>query len=65
MRVLLDTSYLYDFMEAPGKFLEPERRILAARDIQIYVSAVSIWEMRLQAQRPLPVGHAQEPFRSE
>ena len=48
MRVLLDTSYLYDFMEAPGKLREPERRFLAAREVRIYVSAVSIWEMRLK-----------------
>ncbi len=48
MRVLLDTSYLYDLMEAPGKFLEPEHRFLAAREVRIYVSAVSIWEMRLK-----------------
>ena len=48
MRILLDTSYLYDIMEAPGKFLEPERRFLAAREVRIYVSAVSIWEMRLK-----------------
>lgn len=48
MRVLLDTSYLYDLMEAPGKFREIERRFLAARDVRIHVSAVSIWEMRLK-----------------
>ena len=48
MRVLLDTSYLYDVMEAPGKFLGPERRFLAAREVRIHVSAVSIWEMRLK-----------------
>ena len=48
MRVLLDTSYLYDVMEAPGKFLEPERLFLSAREVRIYVSAVSIWEMRLK-----------------
>ena len=48
MRVLLDTSYLYDVMEEPGKFLEPERLFLSAREVRIYVSAVSIWEMRLK-----------------
>ena len=62
MRVLLDTSYLYDFMEAPGKFLEPERRILAARDIQIYVSAVSIWEMRLKHNARYPSGTRKSRF---
>ena len=48
MRVLLDTSYLYDFMEAPGKLLEAERRFLAASKTRLFVSAVSIWEMRLK-----------------
>lgn len=48
MRILLDTSYLYDFMDRPGKFMESERRLLSARHVQLYVSAVSIWEMRLK-----------------
>ncbi len=48
MRVLLDTSYLYNFMDRPGKFLDAERRILAARETEFYVSAVSIWEIRLK-----------------
>ena len=48
MRVLLDTSYLYDFMEAPGKLLESERRFFLGRKARLYASAVSIWEMRLK-----------------
>ncbi len=48
MRVLLDTSYLFDFMDRPGMFLASERRVLAARGTDFYVSAVSIWEMRLK-----------------
>ena len=48
MRVLLDTSYLFDFMDRPGKLLESERRILTAREAELFVSAVSIWEMRLK-----------------
>ena len=48
MRILLDTSYLYDFMDRPGKFMESDRRLLSARQVQLYVSAVSIWEMRLK-----------------
>ena len=48
MRILLDTSYLYDFMDRPGKFMESERRLLSARQVQLYASAVSIWEMRLK-----------------
>ena len=48
MRVLLDTSYLFDLMDRPGKFLISERRALAARGTDFHVSAVSIWEMRLK-----------------
>ena len=48
MRILFDTSYVFDFMDRPGVFLNLERRILAAREAEFYVSAVSIWEMRLK-----------------
>ncbi len=48
MRLLLDTSYLYDIMDKPGAFLEQERRILAARDAEFHVSSVSLWELRLK-----------------
>lgn len=30
MRVLIDTSYLFDFMDRPGMFVDSERRVLAA-----------------------------------
>ena len=48
MRVLLDTSFLFDFMDRPGMFTDSERHLLAARGTDFYVSAVSIWEMRLK-----------------
>ena len=48
MRVLLDTFYLYRFMEAPGHFAEPERRFLEENEARVYVSVVSVWEMRLK-----------------
>lgn len=48
MRVLLDTFYLYRFLEAPGHFGETERRFLEESEARVYVSAVSIWEMRLK-----------------
>ena len=48
MRILLDTFYLYRFMEAPGHFAEPERRFFEETEARLYVSAVSIWEMRLK-----------------
>ena len=62
MRVLLDTSYLYDFMEAPGGFFDFELRILVARDTQFFVSAVSIWEMRLKYNARHPSGVRKSRF---
>lgn len=65
MRILLDTSYLYDFMDRPGKLLESERRVLAARETQLYVSAVSIWEMRLKYNARRPSGVRKSRFAPE
>lgn len=48
MRVLLDTSFLYDLMEAYGEFPDSVRRLLAEQDAALYVSAVPLWEMRLK-----------------
>ena len=50
MRILLDTSYLYDLMEAPGRFTDAEHRFLEEHAARLCVSAVSIWEMRLKFQ---------------
>ena len=48
MRVLLDTSYVYDLMEAFRRFRDAERRFFEEHAAHLYVSAVSIWEMRLK-----------------
>ena len=64
MRLLLDTSYLHALTEAPGKFLESERRVLTARDTRC-VSAVSIWEMRLKHNARYPSGARKSRFRPE
>jgi len=48
MRVLLDTSYLFDFMDRPGMFPDSERRLLTASGTDFYISVVSIREMRLK-----------------
>lgn len=50
MRILLDTSYLYRLTAQPERFSDAERLILTNQAIQLYVSAVSIWEMRLKFQ---------------
>ena len=62
MRVLLDTSYLFDFMDRPGKLLDSERRFLSARGTEFYVSAVSIWEMRLKHNTRHPSGERKSRF---
>ena len=50
MRVLLDTSYLYNLMASRDRFSDTERLILTSQAIKIYVSAVSLWEIRLKLQ---------------
>ncbi len=50
MRILLDTSYLYRLTTQPARVSDAERLILTNQAIQLYVSAVSIWEMRLKFQ---------------
>lgn len=62
MKVLLDTSYLYDLMMAPGKFLEAERQFLGGPAIRLHVSAVSIWEMRLKHDARHRSGARKSPF---
>ncbi len=62
MRVLLDTSYLYDLMETSGKFSDNERRFFAEQKAELFVSAVSIWEMRLKYRARHPSGKRKSPF---
>lgn len=50
MRILLDTSYIYRLATQPARLSDAERLILTNQTIQLYVSAVSIWEMRLKFQ---------------
>ena len=62
MKVLLDTSYLYDLMAAPAKLLDTERRFLRGRAVRLHVSAVSIWEMRLKHGARYQSGARKSPF---
>jgi len=62
LKVLLDTSYLYDLMMAPGKLLETERRFLGGPTVRLHVSAVSIWEMRLKHEARYRSGARKSPF---
>ncbi len=62
MRVLLDTTYLYRFMEATAALTENDRRFFGARDLQLYASVVSIWEMRLKHNARYASGELKSRF---
>ena len=62
MRVLLDTTYLYRFMEAPFTFSTIDSRFFVAPETQLFVSAVSIWEMRLKFNSRHPSGARKSRF---
>ena len=62
MGILLDTFYLYGFMAAPGQLSETVQRIFGERAPRLYVSAVSIWEMRLKYHARRASGERKSPF---
>ena len=62
MRILLDTFYLYRFMEALARQFEGELRFLEKNEAEIYVSAVSIWEMRLKHHARYLSGERKSPY---
>ncbi len=62
MRVLLDTSYLYKLMQASARFSEAERQFLVGWEPRLFVSAVSIWEMRLKFRALYPSGERKSPY---
>ncbi len=62
MGLLLDTSYLYKLMKARGGISEKERRLFAEHEGPLYVSAVSIWEMRLKYGARSMTGERKSPF---
>ena len=62
MRLLIYTSHLYSLMSARGRLSDAERLILTNQAVQIYVSAVSIWEMRLKFQARDRTGGRRSPF---
>lgn len=49
-------------MEAPGTLSDSDRRFFATRDARLYVSAVSIWEMRLKHDSRYRSGARKSPF---
>jgi len=62
VRVLLDTFYLYRFMEAPERSFEADLRFLDENEADVYVSAVSIWEMRLKHHARYASGERKCPY---
>ena len=62
MRILLDTFYLYRFMEEPMPLFEGELRFLDDNEAEIHVSAVSIWEMRLKHGARYLSGERKSPY---
>lgn len=62
MRILLDTSYLYRLMMQPARLSDAERLMLTNQMLQLYVSAVSIWEMRLKFQSLNRSGKRKSPL---
>lgn len=62
MRILLDTFYLYRFMEAPRRLFETDLRFFDENEARIYVSAVSIWEMRLKHHARHRSGDRKSPY---
>ncbi len=49
-------------MEAPGKLLAAERRFFESNESEFFVSAVSIWEMRLKHSARHLSGTRKSPF---
>ena len=62
MRLLLDTSFLYGLMASHGDSPESVRGILDEYGAELFVSAVSIWEMRLKYRALHPSGERKSPY---
>lgn len=48
MTLLLDTHYVFALAGSPGSVSDRERRFLDEYPVPLFVSAVSIWEIRLK-----------------
>lgn len=62
MRILLDTSFLYRLMASYGDSPESVRLNLDKYGVELFVSAVSIWEMRLKYRALHPSGERKSPY---
>jgi PIN domain nuclease of toxin-antitoxin system len=50
LRLLLDTHFIVWLTDLPRRLNAAERELIFAEDTEIFVSAVSIWEIRLKWQ---------------
>ena len=62
MRLLVDTSYLYMLMTSQELFTASEHEFVERRNAQVFVSAASIWEMRLKYNSWRRSGTRKSPF---
>ena len=62
MRILVDTTYLYELMASRALFTASEHEFLERRNARIFVSVVSIWEMRLKYTARHRTGTRKSPF---
>ena len=62
MRILVDTSYLYVLMTSQEIFTASEQGFVERRNAQVFVSAASIWEMRLKYNSWGRHGTRKSPF---
>lgn len=62
MRILVDTTYLYALMASRQLFTALEQEFVKRHNARIYVSAVSIWEMRLKYESRYRSGARKNSF---
>jgi PIN domain nuclease of toxin-antitoxin system len=62
VRFLLDTSYLYNLAATEALFSEREEALLDVADAEFFVSAVSIWEMRIKFGAQFRSGARKSPY---
>ncbi len=62
MRILLDTSFLYELMASHGDSPDSVRATLDEYSADLFVSAVSIWEMRIKHRSLHRSGKRKSPY---
>ena len=62
MRLLLDTHIVVWTALDPGALTQAERHLMSAAEMPLFVSAVTIWELRLKWHRFNPAGRRKGPI---